>query len=266
MRCLTLSQANHSDFKFAHTEVIDFYAAQKELSVPGLPKLDPSRLVDGQRKIETIKQLPVTSAGRDFEFRATLLGAYDKGKAGTVIKMQDDLVDATSGELYARITGSLFYIGQGGWGGPRGAPEPSYAPPDRAPDMTLSLTIGPQAAHLYRLNGDYNPLHADPKVGEALGYGGIILHGVYAYSCIAHELLREIGSSLPENLRDFEARFAGPVKPNDTIVVEVWTVHRDAVEWEELRWRARVQQTGRSCLTDGRACIRRATKTMRPTL
>lgn len=140
-----------TDFKFAHQEVIDFYASQKELCVPGMPVLDPSRLVDGQRKIEIIKQVPVTSAGRDFEFRATLLGAFDKGKAGTVIKMQDDLVDARSGELYARITGSLFYIGQGGWGGPRGQPEPSFSPPsDRSPDLMVTLTIGAQAAHLYR--------------------------------------------------------------------------------------------------------------------
>ena len=101
-------------------------------------------------------------------------------------------------------------------------------------------------------------MHADPAVGEALGYGGIILHGVYAYSCVAHELLRVIGGSDPANFREFHARFAGPVRPSDNIIVEVWSMYRDAEGWEELRWRATVVQTGRACLTDGRALIRRA--------
>jgi len=138
-------------FKLDNQDVIDFYSTQSSVSIPGVPKLNPSRLVDGQRLIQVLKTLPVSSAGRDFEFRTTVLGVYDKGKAGTVVKSEDALVDAVSGEVYARNIGSLFYVGQGGWGGPRGTSEPSLTPPEtRPPDGTLKMQIAEESAHLYR--------------------------------------------------------------------------------------------------------------------
>lgn len=56
------------------------------------------------------KPLPTTSAGRKFEIRGKCIGIYDKGKPGTVVESQNDLVDAESGEVYARMTGSGFYV------------------------------------------------------------------------------------------------------------------------------------------------------------
>lgn len=138
-------------FKLDSQEVIDFYSTQKSVKIPGVPPLDPSRLVDGDRSIEIFKPLPVTSAGRDFEFRSTVLGVYDKEKSGTVVKSQDDLVDADTGEIYARIMGCLFYVGQGGWGGPRGPREARCLPLDgRDPDETFFIDVGNESAHLYR--------------------------------------------------------------------------------------------------------------------
>lgn len=107
-------------------------------------------MVDGQRTIQLLKPLPVTSEGRDFEFRSTVLGVYDKGKSGTVVKSEDALVDAKTGEIYARIIGSWFYVGQGNWGGPRGPKEPPLPPIERGPDQVLSFKVPENSAHLYR--------------------------------------------------------------------------------------------------------------------
>lgn len=116
-----------------------------------MPSLDPTRLVDGDRTLIVERPLPVTSAGRDFEFRSRVLGVWDKGRAGTVVRSQDALVDAATGDVYARNVGSLFYVGQGGWGGPRGAPAVKLGPPEGvAPDLEFVLPIDPTAAHLYR--------------------------------------------------------------------------------------------------------------------
>ncbi len=49
-----------------------------------------------------------------------MLGVYDKGKPGTVVETEQRLVDVESGETYTRAVGSGFYVGQGGWGGPKG--------------------------------------------------------------------------------------------------------------------------------------------------
>jgi hypothetical protein len=69
--------------------------------------------------MQILKPLPVTSDGRKFEIRSKVLGVYDKGKA-TVVETEQRLVDAESGETYTRAVGSGFYVGQGGWGGPKG--------------------------------------------------------------------------------------------------------------------------------------------------
>lgn len=107
-------------FKHEDQEVVDFYGRSAATPIPGVPKLDSKRVVDGQRRIEFLKPLPVTSHGRKFEIRSKVLGVYDKGKPGTVVETEQVLVDAETGEKYTRAVGSGFFIGQGGWGGPKG--------------------------------------------------------------------------------------------------------------------------------------------------
>ena len=85
-----------------------------------MPKFDPKHVLDGERKIEFLKPLPTTSEGRKFEIRSKVLGVYDKGKPGTVVETEQKLVDKETGEVYSRAVGSGFYVGQGGWGGPKG--------------------------------------------------------------------------------------------------------------------------------------------------
>lgn len=142
---------NKTAFKGDSQEVVDFYSAQTTTSIPGCPKLDAVRLVDGQRLIRFLKPLPTTSAGRSFELREKVLGVYDKGKAGTVVETEQRLVDLDTQEAYTQIIGSLFYVGQGGWNGPRGPKAPVLSPPrDQTPTGSLVIDVSPQAAHLYR--------------------------------------------------------------------------------------------------------------------
>jgi len=208
------------------------------------------------------------------------VGLYDKGKA-TVLETQNDLVDAKTGELYVRATGSGFFVGQGGWGGPKvrshhpptthnpiptmltrhtfpqGPKAESYPPPpNKTPDATYEHPITPESAHLYRLNGDYNPLHATPEPGMAMGFGGAIMHGLYSWNTTCHALLKLLGGSDPANLRDYQARFASPVKPGDTLVMRFWrTGERDGERWEEVRFVTEVKG-GKVCLSNGRARMR----------
>jgi hypothetical protein len=107
-------------------------------------------MLDGQRAIEFFKALPTSSAGREFELRSTILGVYDKGKPGTVVETEHRIVDKASGEIYTRAVGTQFYVGQGGWGGPRGPTARDIAPPARAPDASCALPLCAETAHLYR--------------------------------------------------------------------------------------------------------------------
>jgi len=107
-------------FKHTDQEVVDFYARSGSTPIPGVPKFDSKRGVDGERKITFLKPLPPTSEGKKFEIRSKVIGVYDKGKAGSVVETQQELVEAGSGEVYSRVRGSGFMVGQGNWGGPKG--------------------------------------------------------------------------------------------------------------------------------------------------
>jgi hypothetical protein len=138
-------------FKHTTQEVIDFYAAQNAIAIPGVPKFDSRRVLDGQRKMIFLKPLPTTSAGRKFELRSKVIGVYDKGKAGSVVENQQDIVDAETGESYARIIGSAFYVGQGNWGGPKGPATENFPPPQgKKPDAIAIHQNNAESALLYR--------------------------------------------------------------------------------------------------------------------
>jgi hypothetical protein len=140
-------------FKKTTQEVIDFYAAQASNSIPGVPKLDSRRVVDGQRQLQFLKPLPTTSQGRTFELRSKVLGVYDKGKPGTVVETEQTIVDKDTGEVYTRAVGSGFFVGQGGWGGPKGPSTVNYPPPkgrEDSPDKVSETQLTAESAHLYR--------------------------------------------------------------------------------------------------------------------
>lgn len=138
-------------FKLTNPSTIDFYAAQKTTPIPGVPAFDSRRVVDGQRLITFHKPLPPTSSGSTFELRSKVIGVYDKGKAGSVVETQQDIVDAKTGETYTSAVGSAFFIGQGGWGGPKGPATVNFPPPEgKKPDVVVSHQTTKESALLYR--------------------------------------------------------------------------------------------------------------------
>src|SRR5437660_7435320 len=63
-------------------------------------------------------------------------------------------------------------------------------------------------------SGDFNPLHTDPKIGETIGTGGIIAHGMLIMGFVGQLLSDYVG---PEALRSFGVRFKGMTHLNDVI-------------------------------------------------
>ncbi|KAI1983996.1 hypothetical protein LOZ54_004704 [Ophidiomyces ophidiicola] len=243
---------------FEHTQqdVVDFYGAQSQEAIPGVPKFDNRRVVDGQRKMIFHKPLPVTSEGRKFELRSKVIGVYDKGKAGSVVETQQEIVDKESGEVYSTAVGSGFYVGQGNWGGPKGPATVNYPPPKgQNPDVVYDYQTTAITPLLYRLNGDYNPLHADPEPGKKMGFGGVIIHGLFSWNMAAHAILKELGGSDPRNLCEFQARFASPVRPGDKLTTEMWRTAKKEDGFEEVIF-ATKNQEGKVVLSNGRALVK----------
>ncbi|KIW24298.1 uncharacterized protein PV07_10025 [Cladophialophora immunda] len=248
-------------FKGAADSVTDYYSSvMKPPPIPGKGErvIDPTRVLDGERHIKIFKDLPTSSKGRSFKLKTKVLGMYDKGARGTVVETEALLVEGS--DIYCRILRQSFAVGQGRWGGPRGPSRPSFAPPtDRPADEVVTIDTRPELTLLYRLNGDYNPLHADPSVALAAGFPRPILHGLCTWNMTAHAVLRAFDTKrVTTTLKEFQARFANVVYPGETLVVQMWKMNSAAGSSEdamEIRFLTTVRESGKIALSNGRAIL-----------
>ena len=130
-----------------------------------------------------------------------------------VLEAEQLIRDAHADKVYARMTSTAFAIGQGGYGGPRGPTRPSYPAPKRAPDALHVFKTSPEQTLLYRLCGDYNPIHVDDNFAREGGFKEAFMQGLGTWNIAAHGVLKEIGSSNPSRFCSFKARFANIVYP-----------------------------------------------------
>lgn len=82
------------------------------------------------------------------------------------------------------------------------------------------------------------------------------MHGLFSWNSTAHGLLKLLGGSDPANIKEFQARFASPVKPGDKLVTQMWRMgNPDKDGWEEVRFVTNVAG-GKMCLSNGRALMK----------
>jgi acyl dehydratase len=180
-------------------------------------QVNPALVLHGEQRIEL--HAPIPTAGT-LTTTPTIKAIYDKGKAAVVV-VETETVDQ-KGQLLFRNTSSIFARGEGGFGGDRGPSGPRNVPPERPPDRSIAMKTLPQQALIYRLSGDYNPLHADPDFAKLGGYDRPILHGLCTYGHAGRAVLQAWCGNDPARLRSFEVRFAGVVYPGETIVTDMW--------------------------------------------
>lgn len=223
--------------------------------------VDWVRVLHGEQGIRIHKPLPpaATVVGRT---RVTAI--VDKGvEKGALIYSEREVSDKASGELLCTLTQSGFARGDGGFaksdnaGGPA---KPADAPPvhqipDRAPDAVCELPTLPQAALIYRLNGDFNPLHADPKVAREAGFEAPILHGLATLGVAGHALLRAVCDYDPARLRALDLRFSAPVYPGETLATEIWREDAGVDGDSVISFRTRAKERDVVALNNGRAEI-----------
>ena len=215
---------------------------------PGIGKMGINFLlvVHGEQKVEFHKPLPTEAS---ILATSRVIGAYDKGDKGAVIYNETVLADAKSGEKIATLIGSTFARGDGNFGGPSdGAPEP-HEVPTRAPDRSVDIPTNPNQALIYRLSGDRNPLHSDPKIAAAAGFPRPILHGLCTYGITCRAVLQEYCDFDPAKIKSHQVRFSSPVFPGETITVDLWK-DGDVVSFE-----ARVKSRGVTVVKNGKTLL-----------
>lgn len=206
-----------------------------------------SHVVHGEQGFVIHKPLPVegTIIGK-----TRVTAVLDKGKdKGALLVTACDVRDKATDELICTLSSTTFCRADGGFGGPSGPVKAPHPVPESPPQQVCDLPTLPQAALIYRLSGDYNPLHADPAYAAKAGFKMPILHGRATFSVVGHALVKSVCDYDPLRLKSMEGRFSSPVYPGETIRTEMW------VDGKVVSFRATVPARGVTVLNNGRAEI-----------
>jgi acyl dehydratase len=181
--------------------------------------VDERLVVAGDLKVVLHRPLPAEAR---LVSRPRIKEVIDKGPGNAAIILNTRDLLAGDGTPVATVDSSTFARRHGGFGG-KVTETPVPPPvPQTPPAKICDLPTPPNLALLYRLNGDENPLHADPERAKIAGFDRPILHGAASFGLAAHAVLRTLADYRPECLASIEARFSKPVFPGETIRTEMW--------------------------------------------
>ncbi len=224
------------------------------LGYPGFWQKEPQYGIDWRRVLHAEQSctfhapLPVSD---EVISEMSIDAIVDKGAGrGCLLRATRRIRRASNDALLATVRQMSFLRGDGGCGSFGEALMAPHRLPERPADEVLTEEVRPEQALVYRLSGDYNPLHADPAVAAVANFPAPILHGLCTYAIAGRAVLAWACENDPMAMRGLHCRFTAPVLPGDVLQVDLWRDAEDAVAF-----RVRVPQRDRVVLDGGRADI-----------
>ncbi|CCE64184.1 hypothetical protein TPHA_0G03440 [Tetrapisispora phaffii CBS 4417] len=149
----------------------------------------------------------------------------DKNGKAAVIVGGSETYDVKTNKLIAYNEGTMFIRGASvpkdkiikGENRAKFAMTDFKAPKDRNPDFEVEIDTTQDQAALYRLSGDYNPLHIDPVLAKSVKFPKPILHGLCTLGVSAKALFEKFGP-----YTELKIRFTNVVFPGEKLKVKAW--------------------------------------------
>lgn len=208
------------------------------------------KVLHGEQRLRVLRPLPLAA---ELETESAVTGILDKGPDKGAIVSFDTVARIPGEQEPLFILGhTIFARADGGCGGPSGPSPARHVIPTREADLQRRLATRPDQALLYRLNGDLNPLHAEPEAARRGGFPAPILHGLCTYGIACHAVLAEVCHYDNARMVEFDARFTAPVFPGEEILTEMW------VDGDTVSFRSSVLQRNVVTLDGGRCLLRPA--------
>ncbi|KAK4354772.1 hypothetical protein RND71_026966 [Anisodus tanguticus] len=216
--------------------------------IPGL-QFDPRLLLHGQQYIEIYKPLP--SHGCILN-KASISGLHDKGKA-TVLEVEMVSYEKESGDALCMNRLAIYLRGAGGFS--KSSQPYSYSSnpnnqsafpkiPKSQPFAVFEECTHASQALLYRLSGDYNPLHSDPLFAEVAGFSRPILHGLCTLGFAVRAIIKCIAGGDQNMIKSISGRFLLHVYPGETLITEMWLAGLRVIYQVKVKERNRAVLSG----------------------
>ena len=197
------------------------------LASPGMWLRDPRFGIDFSRLVHIAQDATFHAAlppEGEIVGTARVASLADRGPdRGAELVVERHIGEASTGRLLCSLRQILLLRGDGGYGGAPPVHSPATSP-NQAADLITQVTLSPRAALIYRLSGDWNPLHLDPQAAEAAGFERPIMHGLGVYGTVAAALCRTLGRS-PQALQRLACRFSGIVMPGAALDLRIWSLN-----------------------------------------
>ncbi|POS85909.1 multifunctional beta-oxidation protein-like protein, partial [Erysiphe pulchra] len=210
-----------------------------------VPNFSPMMLLHGEQYLEILSYPIPTSA--TLASTAKLIEVVDKGNAA-VVKIGTTTFNKNTGKPLFYNENTIFIRGSGNFGGARKPQDRGDAtalnnPPHRKPDILTEEQTSEDLAAIYRLSGDFNPLHINPEFAAMGGFKAPILHGLCTFGIAGKHVYNSFGK-----FRSIKARFSGTVIPGQTLVTEMWK------EDSRVIFQVKVKDTGKLAISNA-ACV-----------
>ena len=179
-----------------------------------------TQVLHAEQRLQLHRPLP---AAADLFINKRIVDVFDRGpRRGAMILFEADGRLAKDDTAIFTLGMTVVARGDGGFGGVPGSAPPPHRAPRREPDLSCEIGTRVDQALLFRLNGDRNPLHADPHTASEAGFQVPILHGLCTYGIACRAILQTICDYDYTLIEGFDARFSAPVIPGDTIRTDMW--------------------------------------------
>ncbi|KAJ3690825.1 hypothetical protein LUZ61_019989 [Rhynchospora tenuis] len=210
---------------------VSLYPFQKSngLGLVDLPGLhyDTKLLLHGQQYIEVYR--PIPSSGTVVN-KASVAGLHDKGKAA-IVELETTSYLKETGEILCMNRSTVFLRGAGGFSDSSKPYSYTAYPanqifrfsiPKSEPTIVYEDRTQNSQALLYRLSGDYNPLHSDPSIAQIAGFTRPIQHGLCTLGFATRAVIKSFCNGDPTAVKSIFGRFLLHVYPGETLVTEMW--------------------------------------------
>jgi len=179
-----------------------------------------TQVLHAEQRLELHRPLP---AAADLLINKRIVDVFDRGpRRGALILFEADGRLASDDTAVFTLGMTVVARGDGGFGGKSGSGPAPHRAPRRDPDLSCDSSTRVDQALLFRLNGDRNPLHANPRTAAAAGFSVPILHGLCTYGIACRAILKTVCDYDNTLIKGFDARFSAPVMPGDTIRTDMW--------------------------------------------
>ncbi len=155
--------------------------------------------------------------------KTTVEALVDKRASGALLYTRCDVFDVATSALLATTRSGNLCRSDGHFEGGDTIDWTVHKLPNRPPDLQCDLPSTAQAALIYHLSGDNNPLHVDITYARQAGFERPMLHGLGTFGMAGHAALRTLCAYDPARLKKLRVRFSAPFYPGETLRTTFWT-------------------------------------------